>query len=145
MILPDVNILVYAHRSDEVAHAPYRKWLEELVNGAEPFGVSMLAAVGFLRVVTNKKIFAEPTSLSAALSVIEGLTEHPRARIVGPGEAHLDLVASLCRGAAATGKLVADAQHAAVAIEHGCTWVSRDADFARFEPHGLRFSHLELR
>ncbi|MCM0640528.1 PIN domain-containing protein [Cellulomonas wangsupingiae] len=38
----------------------------------------------------------------------------------------------LCRAADARGNLVADAQHAAVAIEHGATWVSQDRDFARF-------------
>jgi len=50
----------------------------------------------------------------------------------------------LCRAASATGKLVADAQHAALAMSEGCTWVTRDGDFARFEPHGLRWRHLVL-
>ena len=45
----------------------------------------------------------------------------------------------LCRDAEATGKLVADAQHAAIAIEHGCTLVSTDSDFDRFP--GLRWQH----
>ncbi|MYF03810.1 MAG: type II toxin-antitoxin system VapC family toxin, partial [Holophagales bacterium] len=45
----------------------------------------------------------------------------------------------LCRQADARGKLVADAQHAAVAMEHGCTIVSTDADFDRFA--GLRWLH----
>jgi hypothetical protein len=104
----------------------------------------MLVAVGFVRVVTNPRIFAEPTPLSTALSVIEGLVERPGCRVIGPGQGHLERVATLCRAASATGKLVADAQHAAVAMEHACTWVSRDDDFARFEPHGLRFEHLVL-
>ena len=47
--------------------------------------------------------------------------------------------AQLCRGAGATAKLGADAQRAAVAIEHGCTSVSTDGDFARFQR--LRWHH----
>ncbi len=39
----------------------------------------------------------------------------------------------------ATGKLLADAQHAAVAIEHGCTLVTCDSDFSRFPR--LRWHH----
>ncbi len=38
---------------------------------------------------------------------------------------------------------MADAQHAAVAIENGCVWVTRDADFTSFVPHGLRLEILE--
>ena len=39
----------------------------------------------------------------------------------------------------ATGNLVADAWHAAMAIEHGCEWTTTDGDFARFP--GLRSRH----
>ena len=72
------------------------------------------------------------------------LASHPRCRIATPGANHLDDVARLCRAVGATGKLVSDAQHAALAITGGCTWVTRDANFARFERHGLRWQHLAL-
>jgi hypothetical protein len=42
------------------------------------------------------------------------------------------------------GKLVADGENAALAIAEGCTWVTRDADFKRFEPYGLRWQHRVL-
>lgn len=80
--------------------------------------------------------------LPVALAVIEQLVGHPRCRLATPGATHLNDVARLCRAVGATGKLVAGAQHAALAIAEGCTWVSRDADFAGFEPHGLRWQHL---
>jgi predicted nucleic acid-binding protein len=32
----------------------------------------------------------------------------------------------------ARGNIVTDAWYAALAIEHGCTWISFDRDFARF-------------
>ena len=53
-------------------------------------------------------------------------------------------MATLCRATGATGKLVADAQHAAVAMAEGCVWITRDGDFARFAAHGLRWLHLVL-
>jgi len=37
------------------------------------------------------------------------------------------------------GNLVADAYFAALAIEHGCEWISTDHNFARFP--GLKWSH----
>ncbi len=140
--MPDVNVLVYAHRADERVHAPYREWLEALVNGPEPFALSALVAVGFVRIVTNPKIYAPATPPSTALAAVEQLVAHPRCRTVVPREDHWRRFAELCRATGARGKLVADAQHAAVAMAEGCTWVTRDADFARFVPCGLRWQHL---
>lgn len=51
----------------------------------------------------------------------------------------MSIFEKLCREARATGKMVADAQHAAIAVEHGCTMVSTDSDFNRFA--GLRWQH----
>lgn len=142
--MPDVNILVYAHRADEKTHPAHRRWLEDALNGPQPVALSMLVAVGFLRIVTNPRIYASPTPASSAIAIIEEICAQPTCRTVGPGPDHLKRVLELCRLVSATGKLVADAQHAAVAISEGCTWVTRDGDFARFVPHGLSLRHLEL-
>lgn len=142
--MPDVNVLVYAHRPDERAHPAYRAWLEEAVVHPEPLLLSVLVAVGFIRVVTNPRIYAEPTPVAVALAAIDRLARHPGCVVVGPGGGHLDLVARLCQATDATGKHVADAQHAAIAIAEGATWVTRDGDFARYPRHGLRWQHLVL-
>src|SRR5437867_8528145 len=144
MKMPDVNVLVYAHRTDEAVHTAYRKWLEDLVNAAEPFALSVLVAVGFVRIVTNPKIYRTPTPLATALATMDALATHVRCRLVAPGIDHWQHVADVCRRTAATGKLVADAQHAAIAIAEGCTWATRDEDFALFEPVGLSWEHVEL-
>jgi hypothetical protein len=144
MLMPDINVLVYAHRADEKVHQPYLRWLTGVVNGREPFAVSVLVAVGFVRVVTNARIYPLPTPLPTALAVIDQLVAHPRCRVVAPSSQHWRQVADLCRSTGASGKLVADAQHAAIAIAEGCTWVTGDADFGAFAPHGLRWEHLAL-
>jgi toxin-antitoxin system PIN domain toxin len=144
MLMPDVNILIYAHREEEKCHEAYAKWLKDLIDGVEPFALSVLVAVGFVRIVTNRRIYDDPTPLPIALAFIEQITAHPRCRTAVPSETHLRETIRLCRTASATGKLVADAQHAALAISDGCTWVTRDRDFSRFEPHGLRWQHLVL-
>lgn len=144
MLMPDVNVLVYAHRQDEAWHEPYADWLRRAVDGPEPFALSVLVAVGFLRVVTSPRTYVDPTPLPVALAAIEQLAGHPRCRLAVPGTGYLADVARLCRATGAVGKIVADAQHAAVAIAEGCTWVTRDGDFARFAAHGLRWTHLVL-
>jgi toxin-antitoxin system PIN domain toxin len=144
MLMPDVNVLVYAHREDEELHEAYADWLRQLVNGTEPFSLSVLVAVGFVRVVTNQRIYADPTPLPVALAAIDQLSSHHGCRIATPGPGHLEVFARLCRSVDASGPIVADAQHAALALSEGCTWVTRDRDFGRFEPAGLRWEHLVL-
>ena len=140
MLLPDVNVLVYAHRRDSIRnHEEYAHWIHRLATGPEPFALSVLALSGLVRVVTNARIFAPPSALDEVFGFIAELAQRPTARIVGPGPEHMAIFEGLCRDAGATGKLVADAQHAAVAIEHGCTMVSTDSDFDRFP--GLRWQH----
>ena len=56
MLLPDVNVLVYAHREDTRGHLRFRGWLERLVNGPEAFGLSDLILSGFLRIVTHPRV-----------------------------------------------------------------------------------------
>lgn len=48
-------------------------------------------------------------------------------------------VDELCRRFSARGDLVADAYHAALAIETGSEWITTDRDCSRFA--GLRFRH----
>lgn len=140
MLLPDVNVLVYAHRTDSIpSHAEYAEWLSGLATGPEPFALSVLVLSGFARITTNNRIFRPSSSIDDVFKFIAELVERPNARIVGPGPDHMTIFERLCRDTGATGKLVADAQHAAVAIEHGCTMVSTDSDFDRFP--GLRWRH----
>ena len=139
MLLPDVNILVHAHRLEAPEHGRYSEWLKALAVGPAPFGLSELGASAFVRVVTNPKIWDEPTSTEDALEFIERLRLRSNARLLTHGPTSWVHFARLCREARARGKLVADAYHAALAIEHGCELITADGDFARFA--GLRYRH----
>ncbi len=143
MKLFDVNILIYAHRSDQQHHAFYRSRLEDALAGQETCGLTAAVATGFLRIVTHPNLPNGPTPLPQALAVIETLAAPGCCQWLHPGPRHWSLVAALCRETGTTGKGVSDASHAATAIEHGCTWVSRDSDFARFSVHGLRWERWE--
>jgi toxin-antitoxin system PIN domain toxin len=139
VILCDVNVLVYAYRADAKGHGDFRAWLEAALAGDEPFGVSSLIFSGFLRVVTHRKVFAEPSPLEHALRFIDEVREAANAVPAEPGARHWEIFVRLCRAAAVKGNLVPDAYLAAIALEHGATWITTDRDFARFP--GLRWRH----
>jgi toxin-antitoxin system PIN domain toxin len=143
MRMPDVNVLIYAHRADDPAHGFYRSWIEQLATGPEPFALSLEVAVAFVRVVTHPRYPGGPTPLPQALSVIESLRQMSGCRLLSAGERHWELFRRFCETTGAVGKRVADARHAALALEHGCTWVTRDTDFTAFAKAGLRLEILE--
>ncbi|MFI6165803.1 type II toxin-antitoxin system VapC family toxin [Nocardia sp. NPDC051052] len=139
MLLPDVNVLVYGFRTESPDHADVHAWLTALVNGAATFALSELVLSGFVRVVTNPRIFRTPTPPDKALEFTEILLGAPNSRPVRPGPRHYEIFAGLCRALDARGNDVADAYHAALAIESGSELVTCDRGFARFP--GLRWQH----
>ena len=140
MKLCDVNVLVYAHRPDSTPeHALYAEWFLQWVTGPQAFAISEPVMAGFVRIVTNRRIFHEPTPVATALDFCSQLLSRPNALLLRPGSRNWAIFSDLCRQTGCTGKLVADAHHAALAIEYDCDWISTDADFARFP--GLRWSH----
>ncbi|MBW2701215.1 MAG: type II toxin-antitoxin system VapC family toxin [Deltaproteobacteria bacterium] len=133
MKLVDVNVLVYAHRQDTPHHESCHRFLDELVNGDQSFGMSELVLSGFLRVTTHPRIFDPPTPVEQAVSFVQAIRSRSNHVIVDPGPRHFSLFLGLLKESGARGNLIPDAYLAALAIESGCEWITTDRDFARFE------------
>jgi toxin-antitoxin system PIN domain toxin len=132
MLCPDVNPLLFAYRSDLPAHSEYAAWLQELMTGDEPVGISELVLSAVVRLATNHRIFSEPSTPVDVLAYCDAVRAAPAAVPLRPGARHWDIFAGLCREVSATSNLVPDAYHAALAIENRATWVTNDHGFARF-------------
>ena len=132
MILPDVNVLIHAFRQDMPQHARCKSWLDGVANGPSRFAVSNLVLSAVVRITTGQRVFAVPSPLDEAFGFCRALTERPECRLVEPGERHWSIFEMLCRETETRGPRVTDGWFAALAIEHGCTWVTLDRDFARF-------------
>jgi toxin-antitoxin system PIN domain toxin len=136
LILPDVNVLIYAFRSDSDRHEDYRSWLEDLLNGSATYGIAPQVLASVVRICTHPRIYARPAKLRETFDFCRLLLEQPNANVVSPGERHWEIFERLCVESRATGNLVQDAWFAALAIESGCEWVTTDRDYSRFT--GLR-------
>ena len=139
MVLPDINVLVYAHREDTAHHADCRAWLEAVLNGDEAYGVSALVLGGFARVVTHPKVFTKPSTIVDAFAFADQVRNQPNCVLIEPGPRHWEIFRRLCNETSVKGNLVPDAYLAALAIESGCEWITHDRDFSRFA--GLRWRH----
>ena len=132
-------MLVYAHRADMDEHEPYRDWLDSLVNSGPAYGMSEMVLSSFVRIVTNRRTFREPTGAREALASAARLLAPPQCVPVRPGPRHWEIFDGLCRRHAVAAKLVPDAYLAAVVMEAGCDLATADRDYARFK--GLRWHH----
>jgi uncharacterized protein len=139
VILPDVNVLVYAARDDMPDCARYRAWLEGALAGPEPVALVTPVLAGFLRVVTNPRVFTHPSSLDDGLAFVDAVLSAPAAVVPASSQRVAALLAAVCRRAGATADRVPDAYLAAIAFDLDAELVTADRGFARYE--GLRWRH----
>jgi uncharacterized protein len=132
VILPDVNVLLYAFRSDDVHHPACTAWLRSVIAGNAQFGISPLALAAVVRIATNRRAFLEPSTLEDAFGFCDDILTQPHCAIVEPGRRHWSIFNRLCIETNTRGPRITDAWYAALAIEHGCTWITYDRDYARF-------------
>jgi toxin-antitoxin system PIN domain toxin len=140
VVLLDVNVLVAAMREDAPRHGAVKSYVEGLRRAPEPFGLSEYVLASTVRVLTHPRVFAPPTPQKSALAYVSALRNSSNVLFVAPGPRHWEIFRELLVSSGATGNLVPDAWLAALAIEHGCEWISDDADFARFS--GLRWRRV---
>src|SRR4029453_5315754 len=96
MILPDVNVLIYAFRKDDPQHALCRAWLNAVVAGEARFGISPLTLSALVRVTTNTRTYREPSTFEDAFGFCEDLLGQPHCQVVVPAERHWNIFKRLC-------------------------------------------------
>ena len=137
MIVPDLNLLVYAYNDEAPLYAPARRWWEELVNGTERVGIPWVVTTGFVRLVTQRGLLSPPMTLEQALDYLQEWFRFPHVTPLNPGVGHLTLFRRALTASGVGGNLVTDAHIAALAIEYQAEVHSNDTDFGRFP--GLRW------
>jgi toxin-antitoxin system PIN domain toxin len=137
MILPDINLLLYAHFSSYAEHEAAMRWWELATREGETIGLAPPVVFGFVRLATNRRIFVEPKSLENTLAVVEEWLRLPNAVILRPGFRHLSIAFDLLRAAGVSRDLTTDVQLATYGVENNAVIHTADSDFLRFP--GVRF------
>jgi uncharacterized protein len=132
VIIPDVNLLLYANIATFPEHAMARRWWEDLMNGDREVGLGGPALFGFIRLATSPQVFDRPLGVVGALTRVEEWLSRPHVRFALPGPRHVEIAFGLLRDLGTAGSLSTDAQLAALAIEQQGELHSNDTDFGRF-------------
>jgi hypothetical protein len=132
VILLDTNLLLYIKFEDVPQHARAAAWFEQAVRDRSRIGMPWPSLLGFVRISTSARVFAQPLSVAQAWEQVGEWLALPGVWIPEPTEHHAKILGELLLAANAGGNLVPDAHLAAIAMEHGLEVCSTDADFARF-------------
>ena len=132
MIVPDVNLLVYAYNEVAPQHADARSWWEDHLNGTRPVGIPWAVLFGFVRLMTHPAVLVEPMAPGTVMDRVEGWFTTDAARMLEPGARHLRVARELFDATGVAGRLTTDTHLAALAIEHRAELHSNDRDFERF-------------
>ena len=139
MIIPDANLLIYAHDRKSPWHREAAAWWEHVLNGDEPIGLPWVVVLAFLRITTNPSINERPLSPQQAMATVASWETTGIIRYLAPGPEHRRHLETLVCASFASGNLMNDAHLAALAIGHGACLCTHDNDFARFP--GLRWKN----
>ncbi len=137
MIIPDVNLLLYATVTGFPKHEPARAWLEDALNGSDLLGLTSPAVFGYIRIATSGRVFESAMSVVDATDRVRLWLAQPNVRFVVPGPSHLEIAFGLLEAIGTGANLTTDVQLAAHAIELDAELFSNDTDFGRFA--GLRW------
>lgn len=137
MIVPDVNLLIYAYDADSRHHAAAAAWWQACLSGSETVGLSTVVVFGFVRISTSARVFEQPLTTREATAHVRAWLAQPVVQIIEPLTSHIEHVLSLLESLGTAANLVTDAQIAALAIENHAVLHTTDADFLRIP--GLRW------
>ena len=132
MIIPDVNLLVYAYSERSPWHVASSQWWTAALNGSEDIGIAVAVALGFVRLMSNPKVVDRPVRPELLLRTVESWLDLPRVRLVGPGFRHFEAMAALFAQSSAQFDLMTDIHIAALALENRAVVHSNDSEFMRF-------------
>lgn len=132
MIVPDVNLLVYAHVKDMPHHERAHKWWTQVINGEESVGLAWSVITGFIRITSTRELFSQPLSVEQACEVANSWLSNPLICQLHPSADHLSHVQRVATEIKSNGRIIPDVHLAVLAFEHGGTVYSADSDFARF-------------
>ena len=135
----DANILLYASDAGSQFHQPARSFLHERAGGAELFCLGWPTLMGYLRIATHPRIFADPLAPATAVANVESLLSLPNVRALAEGERFWECYAEVTRGLIVRGNLTPDAHLVALLFEHGVPLLySNDSDFKKFSAVRVR-------
>ncbi len=138
-MLPDINVLVAAYRSDHVHHAQVSQWLNKFLqepSQGQKLVLPMQVISGFIRLVTNTRIFLLASSATQAIEFIDWLLSDPKAQLLG-SSSEWPVLRQLVMDKQLSANHIPDAWLASLAISLSEPFATFDKSFRQLLPRSL--------
>ncbi len=132
LITPDLNLLIYSYDTSSPWHKKAAHWWTQCLSGTEPVGLPWVVSLGFIRIWTSSRFFANPMPIDLAIESVESWLNRNVVRPLDPGRKHASILFDFLRAEGRGGNLTTDAHLAALAVENRAVIHTADTDFARF-------------
>ena len=131
MIIPDVNLLVYAYNQDAPYHAKASLWWEEVVNSGNGVAVPWPVLQGFVRLLSGRHVVTVPYTLDHLFDLGQEWWDNG-VKLLSPSMTTFAIFRTLCQKYQAVGSASTDTLIASFALEHRARLASNDTDFLRY-------------
>ena len=133
MIVPDLDLLIYAYNEESEFHQAAQTWWQELVAGTETIGIPWQVSDGFIRQASNASLMAVPWTPASAAREVRRWLDNDHIIPLAPGPRYPEILEQILAATGATRRMVTDATIAALALENGAEVHTHNArDFQRF-------------
>ncbi|TVR52498.1 MAG: PIN domain-containing protein [Puniceicoccaceae bacterium] len=132
MIIPDANLLIYAHDERSVFHRKAHAWWKSTLGGTEPIGIPWVVILAFTRLMTHPQICENPLGIKETRGIVLHWLSFPHVRLLQVSDHAVSRFFDLLDQAGSGGNLSTDALIALHALEQSATVYSSDLDFGRF-------------
>jgi len=133
VIALETNILVHAHRPEMPGYAKATAAIHDLVASGRRMGLVAHCLVEFTGVVTNARIWKQPSSAAQVRAQVTAWTAPPKVHVLTEEADFVQEFIDLVESSGVQGGGVHDARIAACCLAHGVrTLWTADRDFGRF-------------
>ena len=132
MILPDINLLIYAYDARSLFHSRAKAWCERVMTGPAPVVLLPAVAFGFVRIATHPRVFMEPLTVVEAAAHVRSWLARRHVQLQEMLPEDLESALTMLESVGTAGNLTTDAQIAAVARRLDAEVQTSDLDFGRF-------------
>ena len=132
MILPDVNLLIYAYNSASPMHTRAAAWWQEQVSSGQSTAVCWPVFQAFLRLLSGRSVVESPYPVEDLFNLCDQWWAH-HVTLLGPSKETLKVFRDLSHRYQIVGSSSTDALIAAYALEHRARLATNDTDFLRFD------------
>ena len=133
MIIPDLNILIYAYNSSAPEHVKAKKWWEHQIGSEELIGIPWVVLLGFFRILSGGRVVENPFRINELFLEVDKWLSYSNVLLLEQNIESYQILKKLMLNLNLSGSSTTDASIAALGLAYKAKIATNDTDFFRFK------------